>query len=65
MPPRSSLDAAAFARGSLRLTSYARPGKLFTAWDDLIVAQVGMLTEKALVSIVDAVVILLRAGHAT
>ncbi len=30
------LDHTAFASGSLRLVSYARPGKLFTASDDLI-----------------------------
>jgi mRNA interferase MazF len=58
-----SLDAAAFAHGSLRVTSYARPGKLFTASDDLIVAEVGTLTGEALVRIVDAVVVLLRSGH--
>ena len=26
------LEASAFASGSLRVTSYVRPGKLFTAW---------------------------------
>ena len=31
------LDESAFARGSLRVASYARPGKLFTASDDLVV----------------------------
>jgi len=30
-----ALGEPAFARGSLRVTSYARPGKLFTASDDL------------------------------
>jgi mRNA interferase MazF len=59
------LDEKAFARGSLRVASYARPGKLFTASDDLIVAEVGTLTPGALTGIVDAVVALLRTGRAT
>ncbi len=42
------LDTAAFARGSLEVQSYARPGKLFTASGDLIVAEVGALTPDAL-----------------
>jgi mRNA interferase MazF len=33
------LDDAAFASGSLRVTSYARPGKLFTASSDLITGE--------------------------
>ena len=50
------LDTAAFARGSLEVQSYARPGKLFTASGDLIVAEVGALTPDALKRIVDAIV---------
>jgi mRNA interferase MazF len=38
-----ALDAESFATGSLRVVSYARPGKLFTANRNLIVAQVGIL----------------------
>lgn len=33
-----------FSRGSLGLTSYIRPGKLFTANESLIVREVGQLT---------------------
>ena len=36
------LTDASFATGSLRVTSYARPGKLFTANCNLIVTQVGV-----------------------
>lgn len=54
------LDSAAFASGSLRLDSYARPGKLFTASGNLMTAHVGHLTEVARTQIVDAVVELLR-----
>jgi hypothetical protein len=55
------LDDTAFASGSLRVTSYARPGKLFTASSDLITGQVGLLTPAARTRIVDAVVALIRA----
>ena len=59
------LDENAFARGSLRVASYARPGKLFTASDDLVVGKVGALTPEVLARIVDAVVTLLRTGRST
>jgi mRNA interferase MazF len=38
-----SLEDASFTTGSLRVTSYARPGKLFTANRDLMVAEVATL----------------------
>ena len=38
------LRADAFASGNLRLTSYARPGKLFTAHSSLFRGQAGRLT---------------------
>ena len=59
------LNESAFARGSLRVASYARPGKLFTASDDLVIGKVGALTPEVLGRIVDAVVTLLRAGRST
>jgi mRNA interferase MazF len=37
------LTEDSFATGSLRVTSYARPGKLFTANRELMVNQVGIL----------------------
>ena len=55
------LDDTAFASGSLRVISYARPGKLFTAASDLMTGKVGTLTPEAQSRIVDAVVALLRA----
>ena len=54
------VDDAAFASGSLRVVSYARPGKLFTASQDLVTGQLGVLTPDTLKRIVDAVVGLLR-----
>jgi mRNA interferase MazF len=57
------LAATGFATGSLRILSYARPGKLFTANRDLIVSVVARLKPEPLKRVVDAVVDLLRAGN--
>ena len=59
------LEEADFASGSLHVTSYVRPGKLFTASTELIKADVGMLKGEALTRIVDAVVALLRPAVAS
>ncbi len=56
------LEDVSFTTGALRVTSYARPGKLFTANRDLIVAQVAALKPAWLTQIVDAVVNLLRGS---
>jgi mRNA interferase MazF len=56
------VESPDFATGSLRVTSYARPGKLFAANRELIAGNVGTLTPECLQRIVDAVVNLLRAG---
>lgn len=62
-PSAIPLEETAFAHGSLRIASYARPGKLFTASIDLVVGEVGMLTGDMHTRIVDAVISLLRAGR--
>jgi mRNA interferase MazF len=49
-----------FRTRSLRVESYARPGKLFTANRDLIVRQVGSLKDESFQRVVGAVVQLLR-----
>lgn len=64
-PSAVVLEQIAFVSGSLHVTSYARPGKLFTASRDLITAEVGALKPEALTQIVDAVVALLRTGIAS
>ncbi|MEX2300074.1 MAG: type II toxin-antitoxin system PemK/MazF family toxin [Bryobacterales bacterium] len=56
------LERASFQTGSLRLTSYARPGKLFTANQDLIFGSVAQLTPEAHGRVTAAVVAILRAG---
>ena len=57
-----TLEDAGFAAGSLRTTSYARPGKLFTASRSLMVAQVGRLKREPFQQIIHSVVTLLGAG---
>ena len=59
------LEDTDFSTGSLRVLSYARPGKLFTANRDLIVSEVATLKSQSLKQVVDAVVNLLRAGNAS
>jgi mRNA interferase MazF len=56
------LDNASFVSGSLRVTSYARPAKLFTANQNLITSQVGTLKPAALRSIAQVVTGILHAG---
>ena len=55
------LTDASFATGSLRVTSYARPGKLFAANRDLMVTQVGILSADALKQIIEVIINILRA----
>lgn len=59
------LTDVSFATGSLRTTSYARPGKLFTANRDLMTAQVGMLKANVFKQIVEAVIAILRTSIAS
>jgi mRNA interferase MazF len=57
------LVATDFARGSLRLaTSYARPGKLFTAHASLVAGQAGELQPGKFSAIREAVVRMIQAG---
>lgn len=57
-----TLDQDAFAAGPLRVRSYARPGKLFTASSDLIVADVGQLKSDILQRIIDGVMAILHGA---
>jgi len=51
-----------FVSGSLRVASFARPGKLFTANQDLMVSRVAILNVASFGTIVEAVVDILRSG---
>lgn len=54
------LASSDFLTGSLQVTSYARPGKLFTANINLIASEVGVLTPTAFDRVLDAVIYLLK-----
>lgn len=56
------LDAVSFATGGLRRESFARPGKLFTASQAIVVRQPGSLSIAAHRAVVEGVVQLLKAG---
>ena len=56
------LTNASFSSGSLLITSYARPAKLFTANQTLIKSEVGKLTDAAFEEIINAVVKLMKEG---
>lgn len=56
------LSPGDFQTGSLRITSYARPGKLFTASQGLIVSLVGSLKPEPLERVIGVVVRLLQDG---
>jgi mRNA interferase MazF len=57
-----SLDAGDFASGSLRLASFARPGKLFTAHTSLVASQVGELTAGKFSAVRNAVVRMIQGS---
>ena len=56
------LTDTSFAIGSLRLTSYARPAKLFTAHRNLRVAYLGTLRSEVFDQIIEAAINILRAS---
>ncbi len=51
-----------FASGSLNLTSYARPGKIFTANESLMVTQIGKLKDDSFRKVANAVIYLLQSN---
>ena len=57
-----TLTVKDFKSGSLRLTSYARPGKLFTANNSLIVETVGELEKPIVNKLIRGVIKLLKEG---
>jgi mRNA interferase MazF len=61
-PKALQLNAADFVHGSLRITSYARPGKLFTANASLVANTIGELKASQFAAVRDAVVLLLQKG---
>jgi len=55
-----TIESADLATGSLRVISFARPGKIFTANESIVTATVASLTPDAYGRVVGAVVNLLR-----
>lgn len=61
-PKAIELTNDSFASGSLRLTSYARSTKLFTANSSLIASEMGKLKQEPFKDIIDTVVQIFNAG---
>jgi mRNA interferase MazF len=61
-PLAVEIKAEDFNSGALKLTSYTRPGKLFTANETLIISGVGVLKIETLKKIVATAVQLLQSG---
>ena len=61
-PGAITLTNKNFANGSLQMTSYARPGKLFTSNSSLMVKQVGSLKKEILKIIIEAVIEIFHSG---
>jgi len=57
------LTDRSFSSGSLRITSYARPGKLFTGNRTLALAHLGKLNNQAFQEVIKAVIDLLGQGQ--
>lgn len=62
-PMAIELSEKVFRTGSLKIVSYARPGKLFTANQSLILRLVGKLQPKVLRRVINAVVAMLTEDN--
>ena len=61
-PGAVHLTPASFGSGALRSDSWARPGKLFTASQELMVTEVAVLNSETRGQLIDAVVRILRSA---
>ena len=59
-PMSVAISRDSFATGGLMRDSFARPGKLFTANEGIVVRSVGQLSSEAHRAVVEAIVTLLR-----
>lgn len=64
-PTTIEIGIGDFHSGALRRTSFARPGKLFTASSSLISSSVGDLDPDKFDEILDAIIDLLRSSQQT
>jgi mRNA interferase MazF len=61
-PMAITITTNSFANGSLQVTSYTRPGKLFTSNSSLMVKQVGCLKKGLLKKIIETIVTIFHSG---
>jgi mRNA interferase MazF len=61
-PKAVSITDDSFLKGSLQRISYARPGKLFTANEQLVTVEIGSLKKEALEKVIDATIEILQGG---
>ena len=61
-PRAIAISDADMTRGSLRVSSYARPGKLFTAHETLTAGKIGALTPTKFNELREAVIRLIQTG---
>ncbi|MGB7622142.1 MAG: type II toxin-antitoxin system PemK/MazF family toxin [Terriglobia bacterium] len=57
-----SITDESFSHGSLRIASFARPGKLFTASSGLMLGEVGMLKADVTRQIIHRIIDMLKRG---
>ena len=57
------IEAADLDSGTLRQTSFCRPGKLFTAHTSLVNSEIGFLSGAAFNRVIDASVAIVRSGQ--
>ena len=62
-PRAIQIAAADFIHGSLRITSFARPGKLFTAHTRLVAGQIGELLPAKFLAVREAIVRLILSAR--
>ncbi len=56
------LNDDSFETGSLKITSYVRPGKLFTANNNLMTKEIGKLKDDVFKDIIETIIKILRSG---
>jgi mRNA interferase MazF len=61
-PSAISITEECFSQGSLRISSFARPGKLFTASSSLMLGEVGILKANVARQIIKAIIMILQSG---
>lgn len=61
-PGAISITDECFSQGSLRITSFARPGKLFTASVALMLSEAGLLKVNVVGQIIKAIIKILQGG---